>query len=194
MKTLAILALCVLLAVAPVQAIGGGFRRCSHGFTSSCSHGCFNNCGVPFGYVPLYIATPVGLPSYVRYEEREARTISYGGRGGYGESYRADGYGYGRDAGYDRHGEYAGGYAKRPTEPAPVAAPRENMVKSLCAKCHNGQNDKTALSLVGEPTDAQRVKMIARVMSLDPAKRMPKGKELDPVEIEALVAEISKAD
>lgn len=123
------------------------------------------------GFIVVPFAVPVAVPSYVQYQAAVTPQGSGVGMQGAGEETKAE-------AQSD----------SRPQAPEP-----RSLVASSCAKCHSGPTPKAKLDLSGELLPAVRLRSIARILSDDPARRMPKGKSLDAQAIGLLIQELSRA-
>ena len=65
-----------------------------------------------------------------------------------------------------------------------------SLVATYCAKCHNAEAAKR-VDLSGAIDAETRLAAIRRVLADDPAKRMPKGRELDAETLGLLIQELS---
>ena len=85
--------------------------------------------------------------------------------------------------------------AKLEASASTTAQPQQQAVGSLivanCAKCHSGADAKGGIDLSGELTCEVRLHAIWQVMHNDPARRMPKGKDLDPETLGLLIQELA---
>ena len=122
---------------------------------------------IPHGFIAVPFAVPVGVPSYVQYQA----VVS----------------GQGSVASEETTSEVSRALAAERVLAAPAT-----LVAQTCVKCHSGPNPKSNLDLSGELAPAVRLKMIARILADDPAKRMPKGKPLDAQAIGLLIQELSR--
>jgi len=126
---------------------------------------------VPSGFIVVPFAVPVAVPSYVQYQAAAApQGAGVGVQGAGGEEKKAE----------------------AQSAPKPEAPEPRSLVASSCAKCHSGPTPKGKLDLSGELTADVRLKSIARILSDDPTRRMPKGKSLDAQAIGLLIQELSR--
>jgi hypothetical protein len=65
-------------------------------------------------------------------------------------------------------------------------------VTRRCAKCHSGDAPAAGLDVSRDLSDLERLAAIGRLLADDPAKRMPKGIELDADERGLLIQELAK--
>jgi len=72
------------------------------------------------------------------------------------------------------------------TEVRPTALP--TFVYATCSKCHSGNAPKGGFSVLGELSDADRIKAAAQVLS----GKMPKGKPLSPEDAGRVLSELMK--
>lgn len=142
---------------------------------------------IPQNFIAVPVAQPLAVPSYYGYQYLP----QYAAAVGYGSS---------------AIGHPEPTYNK--VEPEEVRAMREriqikpeeaplpmSLVSQHCAKCHKPAGSawkKTELDLTGELSNATRLHMIQRILSDDPAKRMPRGKPLDAQAIGLLIQELSQ--
>lgn len=127
---------------------------------------------VPQGFIAVPFAVPVAVPSYVQYQA-------------------LPGYGAVASAGI--------GFNEAPPKVTAQAEPEAPLPMSLvtqhCAKCHRPSGSAwktTELDLTGELSNETRLHMIQRILSDDPAKRMPRGKQLTAQQTGEIIQELSQ--
>jgi mono/diheme cytochrome c family protein len=81
-------------------------------------------------------------------------------------------------------------------QPSTLKPGPSTLVRRSCVSCHGGAAPKAGLDLsnLAALSAGQRLKAVARVVSDEPARRMPPGKSLAPAEIGEVLQELSGSE
>jgi len=139
---------------------------------------CRNNCvaaanvlTVPAGFIAVPLAVPVALPSYVQYQAPLAQYVA--------------------DVASTCQMLPQPAMADRRSSAPPRAAAVTSLIAAQCGGCHGGAKPKAELDLTGSLADMTRLKAIARLLTDEPARRMPPQKDLSPEVLGRLIQELS---
>jgi len=141
---------------------------------------------VPQGFLAVPYAVPVAVPSYVQYQAMPQYQVM--------PQYQTAPQYQAAPSVAEVPQPSPESFQARPPEPI-AAQPVVSFLTKACAKCHSeaSTNDKAKAHLrVDEAiTDSQRVVIIRRLLTDDKKKRMPPGRDLDPVTLGRLIQEVT---
>lgn len=180
-------------------------------FASKAHAGCKQVAAVQIQtqFIAVPVATPIGLPAYVTATPvATAGLVSYGSATKTADTVREakstdtpvppspDGKPYA-----EYLAEFAaylsvknGGQVQAQATQQPAAAvvtEKVSLIKTHCASCHNATKADGKIDLTGALSAEVRLRSIQRVLTDDPAKSMPKGKEIDDKTRGEIIAELT---